>query len=117
VRAEIIAPAIFCFMIVGAAMATNSLGDIILFGIFGLIGYVFKHADWPRVPLIIGFVLGGLLENNLWITTRRYDLAFLWERPIVMIMEVMIAAIIASVAISRMRRQKTAAKPAESFED
>ena len=80
-------------------------------------GYVFKHADWPRVPLIIGFVLGGLLENNLWITTRRYDLAFMWERPIVLIMEVMIVAIIASVVISRIRNQRTIVRPADSIED
>ena len=117
VRAEIIAPAIFCFMLVGAAMASSSMGDILLFGIFGLVGYVFKHADWPRVPLIIGFVLGGLLENNLWITTRRYDLAFMWERPIVLIMEVMIVAIIASVVISRIRNQRTIVRPADSIED
>ncbi|MEM8588580.1 MAG: tripartite tricarboxylate transporter permease [Pseudomonadota bacterium] len=117
VRAEIIAPAIFCFMIVGASMASNSMGDIILFGVFGVVGYIFKHADWPRVPLIIGFVLGGLLENNFWITIRRYDLAFMWERPIVIVMEVLIIAIIASIVISRLRRQKTTVKPAESFED
>jgi len=117
VRAEIIAPTIFCFMIVGAMLATNSFGDIILFGIFGVVGYTFKHSDWPRVPLIIGFVLGGLLENNLWITTRRYDAGFLIERPIVVVLEIMIVAIIASIVLSRIRKHRTAAQPVESFED
>ena len=117
VRAEIIAPTIFCFMIVGAMLATNSIGDVVLFGIFGCVGYIFKHSDWPRVPLIIGFVLGGLLENNLWITTRRYDAAFLWERPIVIVLEVMIVAIVASVVLARLRKHRGIVEPAESFED
>lgn len=117
VRAEIVAPVIFCFMIVGASMATNSIGDVILFLVFGAVGYLFKHSDWPRVPLIIGFVLGGLLENNLWITTRRYDAAFLWERPIVIVMEVIIVAIMASIILSRFRKQRGLVRPAESFED
>ncbi len=117
VRAEIIAPTIFCFMIVGAMLATNSIGDVILFAVFGVVGYIFKHADWPRVPLIIGFVLGGLMENNLWITTRRYDAAFMWERPIVIVLEVLIVAIVASVVIGRWRKQAAVVEPAESFED
>jgi len=117
VRAEIIAPVIFCFMLVGAMLATNSMGDVVLFCIFGVIGYIFKHSDWPRVPLIIGFVLGGLLENNLWITTRRYDAAFLWERPIVMILIALIAAIIASVVFSRFRKQRVTLAPDGSIED
>ena len=41
----------------------------------------------------------------------------MWERPIVIVMEVLIIAIIASIVISRLRRQKTTVKPAESFED
>lgn len=117
VRAEIIAPTIFCFMIVGAMLATNSFGDIVLFGIFGVVGYTFKHSDWPRVPLIIGFVLGGLLENNLWITTRRYEGGFLWERPIVVVLEIMIVAIIASVVLGRIRKYRTAAQVVEGLED
>lgn len=117
IRAEIIAPTIFCFMLVGAVLATNSIGDMVLFGIFGVVGYVFKHSDWPRVPLIIGFVLGGLLEANLWITTRRYDPSFLFERPIVLVLEIMIVAIIASVVLSRIRKQRPVPTAAGALED
>lgn len=106
IKAEIVAPMILCFMLVGAMLATNSTGDIVLFGIFGVIGYLFKHSDWPRVPLVIGFVLGALLENNLWITYRRYDVAFMWERPIVIIMEIMIVAVLASVVLARFRKRR-----------
>lgn len=106
IRAEILAPMIFCFMLVGAMLATQSMGDVVLFLIFGVVGYVFKHTDWPRVPLVIGFVLGPLLENNLWITYRRYDIAFLWERPIVVVLEILIIAIIGSVVLSRFRKRR-----------
>jgi TctA family transporter len=48
--------------------------------------------DWPRAPLVLGLVLGRLVENNLFISYARYDLAFL-TRPL------LIAIILASLAI------------------
>jgi len=103
IRADIVAPMILCFMLVGAMLATNSMADVVLFVVCGIVGYVFKHTDWPRVPLVIGFVLGPLLENNLWITYRRYELAFMWERPIVVILEILILLVIAGLVLSRFR--------------
>jgi putative tricarboxylic transport membrane protein len=90
VRATIIAPIILCFMAVGASLATNEFDDLLVFGIFGLIGYLFKHGDWPRVPLLIGLVLGTLAEVNLFITVSLYDTAWLWNRPIVLTIEALI---------------------------
>lgn len=112
VSPDLLGPLIFCFMLVGAALSTNTFGDIIVFGIFGFIGYVFKHADWPRVPMLIGLVLGHLVEKNLWISYRRYDFAFLWERPIVIAMEIVALFILVGVIRSR-KRLREHSGPAE----
>ena len=39
--------------------------------------------DFPLAPLLLGFILGGMLEDNLRRTLLIYDsgLGFLWERP------------------------------------
>jgi len=37
---------------------------------FGLIGYYWRAHDWPRVPFVIAFVLGSLIETNLVLTTQ-----------------------------------------------
>ncbi|MEE3000431.1 MAG: tripartite tricarboxylate transporter permease, partial [Pseudomonadota bacterium] len=89
-RATILAPIVLAFMIVGATLATRDFGDVLIFGIFGLLGYIFKHADWPRVPILIGLVLGNLAETYLFITVERYGVEWLWQRPIVFIILVMI---------------------------
>ena len=90
IRATILAPIVLAFMIVGATLATRDFGDVLIFGIFGLLGYIFKHADWPRVPILIGLVLGNLAETYLFITVERYGVEWLWQRPIVFIILVMI---------------------------
>jgi len=82
-RPTILAPIILSFMLVGASLATKDFGDVLIFGIFGVLGYIFKCSDWPRVPLLIGLVLGTLAETYLFIAAKRYGIAFLWERPIV----------------------------------
>lgn len=104
IRGTIIAPMILCLMSVGAMLETYSLGDLIVFGMFGLVGYLFKMFDIPRVPLLIGFVLGGLAEGYLFITLNRYGAAFLWERPIVVGIEAIILLALAWKLIQRVRR-------------
>jgi putative tricarboxylic transport membrane protein len=103
-RASILAPLILSFMVVGASLATSDLGDILIFGVFGAIGYIFKRTDWPRVPMIIGVVLGSLIERYLFITVERYGHAWLWNRPLVVFGEFLICAAIALPLYSAYRR-------------
>ena len=56
-RPTILAQVILCFMTVVSSLATKNFGDVLILGICEAMGYVFKRADWPRVPLIIGMVL------------------------------------------------------------
>ena len=37
-----------------------------------------KRLRWPRPPLILGFVLGGLVERYMFISVERYDWEWLW---------------------------------------
>ena len=52
--------------------------------LFGLVGLVMVYIDWPRPPLILGLVLGGLVERNFFISYELHGLTFLW-RPIVVV--------------------------------
>jgi TctA family transporter len=44
------------------------LADLYVGLIFGLFGYMLKRLDWPTIPFIIAFVLGGFVERNLALT-------------------------------------------------
>ncbi|MFH1934110.1 MAG: tripartite tricarboxylate transporter permease [Pseudomonadota bacterium] len=75
-------PFVLMVVILGAFQCTRSWGDLIgLLALSGL-GWVMKRTAWPRPPLLIGFVLGGIAEKYLWISVMRYGAAWL-ARPIV----------------------------------
>jgi TctA family transporter len=50
-----------------------------------------KRFDWPRPPLILGFILSGIAENYFFISLGRYGPEF-FLRPIVLIILVIILA-------------------------
>jgi hypothetical protein len=52
--------------------------------VFGLSGFLLSRSGWPRVPLVMGLVLGSLFETNLLLTIRLQQLGRveLWNRPI-----------------------------------
>jgi putative tricarboxylic transport membrane protein len=68
----------------GAFEGSQSWGDLYSLVIFGAMGWVMKHLGWPRPPLILGFVLGGIFERYFFISTQIYGAA--WAiRPIVLV--------------------------------
>src|SRR5258706_7923039 len=56
---SIIAPVIIVICAIGAYTVHNSMFDVYLMVVFGMIGYAFKKLDYPLAPLVLGLVLGG----------------------------------------------------------
>jgi putative tricarboxylic transport membrane protein len=61
----ILAPIIVLFCCVGVYSVRNTVFDIWVMGIFGIIGYLFRKVDLEPGPLILAFVLGPILERSL----------------------------------------------------
>jgi putative tricarboxylic transport membrane protein len=61
----ILAPIIVLFCCVGVYSVRNTVFDIWVMGIFGVIGYFFRKVDMEPGPLILAFVLGPILERSL----------------------------------------------------
>jgi len=53
--------------------------------IFGLIGWLMVKYDWQRPPLLLGLVLGGIAENNLFIASRIYGWGWLLHPGVLVI--------------------------------
>lgn len=51
--------------LVTVVQLNGSVADIYIAVGFGVLGYLFGQFDWPRIPFVIAFVLGGFIENNL----------------------------------------------------
>jgi putative tricarboxylic transport membrane protein len=62
---ERLMPVVFVLCVVGAFAITSRVFDIYVMLVFGLIGFVMRELKFNMAPLILGLVLGDLLEKNL----------------------------------------------------
>ncbi len=60
----IIAPVILMICAIGAYTVHNSMFDVYLLLIFGVMGYVFKKLNYPLAPLVLALVLGDRAEDS-----------------------------------------------------
>ena len=61
---SIIAPVIIVICAIGAYTVHNSMFDVYLMVIFGIIGYAFKKLSYPLAPMVLALVLGDRAEEN-----------------------------------------------------
>lgn len=64
VPTHILMPLVFALCIVGAYGNNNRIFDCGALIFFGIVGYLLKKGDYPMAPLILGFVLGDIMELN-----------------------------------------------------
>jgi len=58
-------PSILVFMAIGVFSLSNNPFDVLIMGIFGVLGYVCVKLECEPAPMILGFILGPLMEENL----------------------------------------------------
>jgi putative tricarboxylic transport membrane protein len=81
----ILSPLIIMFIMLGAYALKSSVGDLVATILFGLMGYLMKRFGLEPAPLILAFVLGPMLENNLskaLIMSHTGSPLFFFSRPI-----------------------------------
>jgi TctA family transporter len=83
-RYTLILPVVLCLVYIGAFEGKRQWGDLYSLLFFGVIGWILKHLKWPRPPLVLGFILGGMLERYLFISIQRYGGAWVM-RPVVIV--------------------------------
>jgi putative tricarboxylic transport membrane protein len=57
-------PSILFFCCIGTFSVNNSLDDVLITAGFGLMGYIFLRLQLDPAPLMLGFILGPMLEEN-----------------------------------------------------
>jgi putative tricarboxylic transport membrane protein len=82
---SIIAPIIIVICAVGAYTVHNSMFDVYLMLVFGVLGYLFKKLDYPLAPLVLALVLGDRAEDSFRqaILGSQGDLAIFFSNPLV----------------------------------
>jgi len=111
VKIGVLLPLVLAVIFMGAFQGSRQWGDLYVLLGFGVFGWVMKRLDWPRPPLILGVVLGGVVERYLFISIGRYQWAWL-ARPLVIIF---FAVAILSVLGPLLRNLRTTARKGWSF--
>jgi len=62
---SILFPVIFTLCFLGAFSLNNSVYDMFIALVFGIIGYIMKKNDFPVAPIVLGVILGPILEDEL----------------------------------------------------
>ncbi|MBP7566819.1 MAG: tripartite tricarboxylate transporter permease, partial [Burkholderiaceae bacterium] len=77
-------PAIVLFCAIGVYSENNNTFDIWMVGIFGIVGYMFVKLATEPAPLLLGFILGPMMEENLRraLLLSRGDWSVLVTRPL-----------------------------------
>ena len=77
-------PMILFFSLMGVYLITFNDFDILMMVLFCLAAMALRLMNFPMAPLLLGFILGGLMEDNLRRALLIYDesLSFMWERPL-----------------------------------
>ncbi|PCJ09689.1 MAG: tripartite tricarboxylate transporter TctA [Rhodobacteraceae bacterium] len=103
-------PFILFFTMMGAYIGQNNATELLLLVGLGICATVLRFADYPLAPLLIGFILGSMLEDNFARAMQLYDgLGFILERPMTMGL-LGIAAVLIILPSYRARRARLRAK-------
>ena len=80
-------PFILFFTLMGSYIGQNNPTELIILVILGVVATFLRFASFPLAPLLIGFILGPMLEDNFSRATQIYDgIGFVWERPMTSIL-------------------------------
>src|SRR5215469_631201 len=90
VRPEILLPIVLSLVFVAAYEGSHDWGDLYSLMTFGVAGWIMKRLAWPRPPLVVGLVIGGIFERYLYISTSLYGLGWLM-RPVVLVILALVA--------------------------
>ncbi|UYU30866.1 tripartite tricarboxylate transporter permease [Siccibacter colletis] len=107
-----LAPAIAAVSAVGVYAVHSTTFDLVLMVALGVLGYLLRKMHFPMSPLILGFVLGEMLEQNLRraLSISNGNLGILWESGVtksLLLLAVLVVTLPPLIKLLRKRRKAT----------
>lgn len=104
-------PAILVFCCIGVYTVNNSAFDVLLTAGFGVLGYVFNKLGCEGAPLLLGFVLGPMLEENFRrsLLLSHGDFSVFFSRPLSLALLVATAVLVVIVAMPSVKKKRVEA--------
>ena len=88
---KLLLPVVTVLCIVGAFACNNTMFDVILMFVFGIIGFFMRRRGYPVAPMTLAIVLGGMMDSNFrravsLASSESNKIAALFGRPITIIL-------------------------------
>ncbi len=101
-------PSILVFMAIGVFSLSNNPFDVLIMGVFGVVGYVCAKLECEPAPMILGFILGPLMEENLRraMLLSRGDPTVFFTKPISAFFMVASIILLIAVALPAIRKKR-----------
>ncbi len=101
-------PAILVFCCIGVYSLSNSPFDVVLTAMFGFIGYLFLKLECEPAPLLLGFILGPMMEENLRraMLLSRGDATVFVTRPLSASLLAVAALLLVIIALPAIRKKR-----------
>jgi TctA family transporter len=101
-------PAIIVFCAIGAFSLNNTTFDVYFMAVFGLLGYIFRKLECEPAPMLLGFILGPMMEEFLRraLLLSKGDPAVFIRRPISATMLVIAALAIVIILLPALRKKR-----------
>ncbi|HET7158378.1 MAG TPA: tripartite tricarboxylate transporter permease [Burkholderiales bacterium] len=103
-------PAIMAFSCIGIYSVNNASFEIYLTALFGVIGFLWLRLEMQPAPLLLGFVLGPLMEENLRraLLISRGDASVFFTRPISLGFMIATALVLIVMALPAIQKRREA---------
>jgi TctA family transporter len=101
-------PAILLFCIIGVYSINTNVAQLIIMALFAGFGYILYKVGCEPAPLVLGFILGPVMEENLrrsLVISRGDPMVFL-ERPISAVLLLMTVAVVALIVLPQFRKTR-----------
>ncbi|THU00674.1 tripartite tricarboxylate transporter permease [Lampropedia puyangensis] len=104
----LLVPTIICISIIGVYSINATQFDLLMVAGIGLIGYFLRKADMPMAPLILGVVLGNMMEQNLRraLAISDGDVSILFASPVTVAFWIGAVAVVAFPFVYRRFKSK-----------
>ena len=113
-------PLILFFSLIGVYFVSFNTFDIQLMVLFAVVAVTLRILDFPMAPMLLGFILGGMMEENLrralLINDGSWD--FLWTRPLTLtILIIASLCLVAPIVLGWLRREPAEAARTDASAD
>jgi TctA family transporter len=104
-------PAILLFCAIGVYSTNNTSFDVMQTAAFGFVGVIFMKLECEPAPLLLGFVLGPMMEENLRraLLLSRGDPSVFFTRPLSAVMLALAAGLIVLIVLPNFRKTREVA--------